>query len=330
VAERLGLTLGPNKQVSLPHVVELAELAERLGYHSIWVPETWGDDAATVLAVLSSNTQRIRLASGIFNVYSRSAALLAQTAAGLQHISANRFMLGLGTSGPIVIEGWHGVPFRHPIERTREYVDVIRLALSGEPVNYSGKELQLARFRLIHPPDAMVPIYIAALGPRNIRLAGEIADGWLPTFVARGHLAPLIAELRESAALAGRQPDELDIGGYLPAAFGPDGEKLLRQQLAYYIGGMGTFYYRFVSRLGFEGVTDQVRHHWQQGRHKEAVRAVSDDLLDLCTLGAEAATARERVATYRADGVTLPIVSIPHGASPQAVADALEALAPTL
>lgn len=326
--ERTGVTLATSKQIPLPAVVELAQLAEQLGYDSIWVPETWGQDAATLLAVLVVHTERIKLASGVFNVFSRSAALLAQTAASLQNLSGNRFILGLGTSGPIVIEGWHGVPFRNPIGRTREYVEVIRLALSGQTVDFSGQELHLERFRLQNPPAAEVPIYIASLGPRNVRLTGEVADGWLPTFAARGQLAPLEAELRAGMGLAGRQPDEVDIAAYLSAAVGPGGEQVLAQQLAYYIGGMGTFYHAFVSRLGLADDADRIREHWQAGRHREAVAAVSAGLLDLCTLGTDAGVARDRLATYRADGVALPIIGVPHGATSEVIADTLQALAP--
>src|SRR5579864_5695975 len=180
--DRLGVTLAPTKQIPLDAVVELARVADRLGYDTLWVPETWGFDAVTILAVLAASTERIRIASGVLNVYSRSAALIAQTAASLQHLSRNRFILGLGTSGPIVVEGWHGVAFRNPIMRTREYVEVIRLALSAQTVDFAGQTMQLSRFRLLNPPNAMPPIYIASLGPRNVRLTGEVADGWLPTF----------------------------------------------------------------------------------------------------------------------------------------------------
>ena|SRR5947209_2923944 len=325
--ERLGVTLAPTKQIPLDAVVELALLAERLAYESIWVPETWGYDAVTLLSMLAVKTSRIRLASGVLNVFSRSAALVAQTAASLQDLSESRFVLGLGTSGPIVVESWHGVPFRDPIVRTREYVGVIRLALSGQSVDYEGETMRLRRFRLLNPPAVMPPIYVAALGTRNVRLTGEIADGWLPTFAARGQLDALRGELRAGMTLAGRRPGAIDVAAYLPAALGPSGERLLRQQLAYYIGGMGTFYHGFISRLGLGGDADEVRAHWTAGRHREAAAAVSQEILDLCTLGSSADQARRRLTEYREDGIGLPIVGIPHGASVQEVADTIEALA---
>lgn len=326
--ERVGVSVAPTKQIPVHAISDLAGAAERLGYDSIWVPETWGQDAATLLAILAVRTDRIRLASGVFNVFSRSAALLAQTAASLQEMSGGRFVLGLGTSGPIVVEGWHGVPFRNPIVRTREYVEVIRLALSGQTVDFAGTELRLERFRLLNPPAAEVPIYIAALGPRNVRLTGQVADGWLPIFAARGHMAPLLAELRTGMALAGRQPDEADVAAYLPVAIGRDGERLLRQQLAYYVGGMGSYYHGFVARLGLEEEANMIRSRWEGGRHREAMAAVTEEMLALCTLGTEAGAARERLAEYRADGVSLPILAFPHGSTIEIVQDTLAALAP--
>lgn len=327
---RLGVALAPSKQISVGQLVELGLLAEGLGYHSIWVPETWGFDAASVLGILADRTQRIRVASGIFNVFSRSAALVAQTAATLQAISEGRFILGLGTSGPIVVENWHAVPYQRALRRTEEYVAVIRMALAGKRVNYDGSLLRLRDFRLQNPPDVSVPIFIAALGAKNVRLTGAIADGWLPVFVPRGHLGPLLGELRQGASSAGRDPAALEVAAYLPAMVGTRADVLLAQQVARYVGGMGTFYAEFMHRAGFGPEADAIREKWQSGDRRAAVDVVGDALLEFCTLGFDPATARLRLEQYRQQGVTLPIVSIPDGATAEEVADTLTGLTPQL
>jgi len=325
---QLGVTVAASRELSLDRVVSIGQAAEALGYESIWVPETWGADAVSLLAVLARETDRIKLASGVFNVYSRSAALIAQTAATLQDASHGRFTLGLGASGPTVVENWHGTAFHRPLERTREYVAAIRLALAGQPVDVEGNQLQLRGFRLLNPPDVAVPIYVAALGRRNVRLSGEIADGWLPIFAARGHMTELFDEFRGAALAAGRDPRWLDIAAYVPALVGNRGDQLLRQQLAYYIGGMGAFYADFVTGGGFAEEATAIRGAWEAGNRREAVNLVSDRLLETCTLGSDPAVARHRLAEYRREGIKLPVIAFPHGSSMEEIMTTLEALAP--
>lgn len=327
-ATRLGVSLAPTKQIPIEALVELSQLAERLGYASVWVPETWGSEATVSLTMLASNTERIGIAAGVFNIYSRSAALIAQTTATLQNISNGRFTLGIGTSGPIVVEKWHGEHFRRPIGRTRDYIEVIRLALSGRTVDYTGVDMQLKGFRLSNPPALPVPIYLAALGPRNIRLAGELADGWLPIFAARGHLSKLTETLHEGIRAAGRFPNQVAVAAYIPAALGAGAEKLLRQQIAYYVGGMGTFYADFVSRVGFQSQADNIHRRWQRGDRLGAVAAVDDALLEACTLGPDVAEARIRLEQYCDEGIGMPILVPAHGSTVQNVADTLIGLAP--
>ena len=325
---RLGLTLAPSNTIRLDDLIALAQEAEHHGYDSIWVPETWGADAGTVLASLALNTSRIKLAAGVFNVFSRSAALIAQTAATLQHLSRGRFILGLGASGPGVVERWHGMPYARPVERTRTYVEIIKLALAGERVDHAGLGTQLSGFRLANPPDAPVSIYIAALGPRNVRLAGEIADGWLPIFAPRGQLGVLRDELVTGAEDAGRDASTIDIAAFLPAAVGPRAERLLRQQLAYYVGAMGTFYASFLSRMGYAQEVATVRERWTGGDRLGAVAAVPDDLLATATLGTDPGTAAVRLADYRMGGLGLPILALPHGCTVEGARQTVRALAP--
>lgn len=327
-ASRLGLSLTPSNAFSLTDMVEAAGLADDLGYESVWVPETWGYDAASMLTVVATKTTRIGIASGVFNVYSRSAALIAQTVATLQTISGGRFTLGLGPSGPRVIENWHGVPYRAPLARTGDYVKIIRQALAGDRVDFHSDRLQLSGFRLAARPPAPVPIYIAALGPANIRLTGRIADGWLPIFAVRGHMAGLLDVLSSGAEEAGRNRDSIDVAAYIPCVIGGRGERLLAQQLAYYIGGMGNFYAAYMARLGFGPAVEEIRLLWLNRDRPAAVRAVPVSLLESATLGTTASSARERLRLYRSEGVGLPIVTLPAGATPEEVAATVSALAP--
>lgn len=325
---RVGLSLMAGGKLSLACVIDLARMAERYGYDSIWVPETWGQDAVTTLAAIGMATSRIRLASGVLNVFSRTPALIAQTAATLQELSGGRFLLGLGTSGRGVVEPWHGVAYEKPLLRTRQYVEVIKLALGGAPVEHSSPNWSLTGFRLANPPRHPVPIYIAALGPRNCRLTGEIADGWLPIFAPRGSLGELFAEVREGASYAGRDPESIDVAAYIPAVVGPSAEILLRQQVAYYVGGMGDYYLQFVSRAGLAKAAEEIRRLWEAGDRRGAMASVADELLERCTLGTVASDGQSRLEGYRGEGVSLPIVALPRGCGPDEAAETIAAYGP--
>src|SRR6202048_1396765 len=199
--------------------LEIAQTAESLGYDSVWAAEAYGSDAATVLAWLAAGTSRIKLGSGIFQIPARSAAMTAMTAATIDQLSGGRFILGLGTSGPQVSEGWHGVRFAKQLQRTREYVAVVRLALAHQKVEFHGETLELPLpegpgkvLKLtIRPVQDRVPIFLAVLGPKNVALAGEIADGWLPVFFSPEHTAALRVPLEEGARVAGRSLDDLRV-----------------------------------------------------------------------------------------------------------------------
>src|ERR671919_1871267 len=215
---RIGLTLPRSEDLPRQEIVEVVQHAEALGYDSVWVGESGGRDGFTWLTQLACHTSRIKLATGITPVYSRSPALIAQTVAALDEISAGRVILGLGTSGPIVIENWHGLPFQRPLRRTREYIEIIRLVLSGERVNYQGEIFQLKGFRLpFTPPRPAVPIYVASLGPLNLRLTGELADGWLPIYLDAGYLPKFQRELALGAQKAGRALTAVDVAPYILA-----------------------------------------------------------------------------------------------------------------
>jgi F420-dependent oxidoreductase-like protein len=312
----LGASAGDN----LAMVVE----AEKLGYDSVWAGEAYGSDAATVLAWIAAQTSTIKLGSGIFQIPARSAGMTAMTAATLDHISDGRFLLGLGTSGPQVSEGWHGVRFGKQLQRTREYVEVVRMMLRRERIEYSGETIQLplpdgpgkALKLTIGTVQEQIPIYIAAIGPKNTALTAEIADGWLPILVSPEHMAEFRPSLEEGWARAGRDGSDFDIAPAVQFRIGDDvaaAHDLMRHFIALYVGGMGSrkknFYNALVTSYGFGDVARTVQDLYLDGKKDEAAAALPAELIDAVTLCGPAEHVRERLAIYREAGVGTLIVS---------------------
>jgi coenzyme F420-dependent oxidoreductase len=328
---RIGLTLPRSEDLPRQEIVEVVQQAEALGYDSVWVGESWGRDGFTWLTQLACHTSRIQLATGIATVFSRSPALIAQSVASLDEISAGRVVLGLGTSGPIVIENWHGLPFDRPLRRTREYIEIVRLILSGERVNYQGKLFQLKGFRLpFTPVRPKVPIYVASLGPQNLLLTGELADGWLPIYLDTHHLQEFQRDLEKGAQKAGRRLDAIDVAPYILSCVSEDVESaraLVKAHLAYYIGGMGTFYANLIARYGFADEAQRVRQAWAQRDRQAAAHLVTDAMVAGLAICGSPEEGRAQLQRYRAAGVTLPIVSFAHGASREMIRQTLEGLA---
>jgi len=328
---RIGLTLPRSEDVPRKEIVEVVQQAEALGYDSVWVGESWGRDGFTWLTQLACHTSRIKLATGITTVYSRSPALIAQTVASLDEISGGRVVLGLGTSGPIVIQNWHGLPFERPLRRTREYIEIVRLILSGERVNYTGEIFQLKGFRLpFTPVRSKVPIYVASLGPQNLRLTGELADGWLPIYLDSNHLADFQRDIERGAERVGRPLDAIDVAPYILSCVSEEVEAarhLVKSHLAYYIAGMGTFYANLIARYGFEDELRHVREAWEGGDRRSAASHVTDAMVARLAICGTPKEGRAQMERYRAAGVTLPIVSFTHGASREMIRQTLEGLA---
>jgi F420-dependent oxidoreductase-like protein len=298
--------------------LEIVQEAERIGYDSLWAAEAYGSDTATVLAWLAAGTERIHVCSGIFQMPARSPAMTAMTAATLDQLSGGRFRLGLGPSGPQVSEGWHGVRFARQLQRTREYVDVVRLALRRERLEYHGETIELplpdgpgkALKLTISPVQEEIPIYLAAIGPKNIALTGEIADGWLPVFLAPDHLDVLMAPLEEGAQRAGRTLDDFDIAPTVNVLISDDVEAArdaMRPILALYVGGMGSreknFYNALVQRYGFEDAAREVQDLYLDGKKEEAAAALPAELIDTVTLCGPEDRVRDRLAVYAQAGV---------------------------
>jgi F420-dependent oxidoreductase-like protein len=306
----LGLTAAEQLQV--------VQEADRLGYDSVWAAEAYGSDAATVLAWLAAGTERIKVGSAIFQMPARSPAMTAMTAATLDQISGGRFLLGLGTSGPQVAEGWHGQRFAKQLQRTREYVAVVRKALARERLEFEGETLTLplpdgpgkALKLTIAPEQDQIPIFLAAIGPKNTALAGEIADGWLPFMFSPEHVADVRSLLEEGAARSGRALNGFQIVPSVSLMISDDIEAardIMRPVLALYIGGMGSreknFYNAAVTRYGFGDAARTVQDLYLDGRKEEAGAALPDELIDMLTLAGPPSHIQERVAAYRDAGV---------------------------
>ncbi len=328
---RLGLTLSSWDTRDLADNLRLAEEADRLGYSVCWAAEAYGFDAATVLATVAARTSRIDIGSAVFQIPARTPAMTAMTAASLDALSGGRFRLGLGVSGPQVSEGWYGVRFARPLERTREYVSVVRTVLGREPLVHTGthhtlplpdgpgKALRLS----VRPVRDHIPVYLAAVGPKNLELAGEIADGWLGVFVAPGFLPESLDHLRAGRARAGRDPDlaGFDVVACLPAVTGDDLDACVAPVRAYaalYLGGMGSreqnFYNALAVRMGYGEAAARVQDLYLARQHRDAALAVPSEFVDDTSLLGPVDRIADRIRAFADAGVTTLSV-LPFGAT---------------
>jgi F420-dependent oxidoreductase-like protein len=319
---RLGFTMGYAPPGTSPlELIKLAQEAEKLGYDSAWAAEAWGTDAVTVLSWLAATTSTIKIGSAIMQIPGRTPANTAMTAATLDLLSGGRFLLGLGTSGPQVVEGWHGEPWGKPLTKTREYVELVRAALRRDVVELHGdqydvpytgpgatglgKPLKL----MMRPLRDSIPIYLAALSPKNVRLAFEIADGWMPIF---------FSPERAREAFGYEPRDGFEIVPTVHVAVSDDVEAardVLRPMLALYVGGMGArganFYNALVRRYGYEADAERIQELYLDGKQREAIAAVPDALIDEVALVGPAERIRDRLGAWRESGVTTLMVGTP-------------------
>jgi len=302
-------------------VAELADF-ERAGLEIVSVPEAYSFDAVSQLGFIAARTTTVEIASGILPIYSRTPALTAMTAAGLDFVSAGRFTLGIGTSGPQVIEGWHGVPYDAPVGRTRELIEICRMVWRRERLEYHGRHYTLPLeggtglgkpLKLInHPVRASIPIVIAAIGPKNVALAAELAEGWEPIFYFPEKAAlTWDAPLAQGNARRDPQLKPLDVIAAAPLAIGDDVAPvldLIRPMFALYIGGMGArgknFYYDLACRYGYQEAAGKIQDAYLSGRKDEAAALVPADLVEKTSLVGPLGYVKERLAAYREAGVT--------------------------
>jgi F420-dependent oxidoreductase-like protein len=339
---KLGIMAGySGAQIQLP--IDLIKAADSMGVHAIWTAEAYGSDAVTPLAWIGAQTSRIRLGTAIMQMPARSPAMTAMTAITLDQLSGGRFMLGLGLSGPQVVEGWHGQSYGKPLARTREYVSIVReifkregplihhgeyyqIPYSGEDATGLGKPLK----SIIHGrPD--IPIYLAAIGPRNVQLAAEIADGWLPIFFAPRHYEAVFGEaIRAGLKTAGKSEAELDIAPTVHVVVGSDLDgcrAFVKPMMALYVGGMGArgknFYHDLVCRYGYEEAAGTIQNLYLDGRKGEAAAAVPDALVDEVALCGPKERIADLLAAWKDSPVTTLNLGVYNIASLEAVAELL-------
>ncbi|WP_149359726.1 LLM class F420-dependent oxidoreductase [Lolliginicoccus suaedae] len=314
--------------------LEVAKRAEELGFSSVWVAEAYGSDAATVMSWIAAHTSRIDIGSAVMQIPARTPAMTAMTAATLDTMSGHRFRLGLGVSGPQVSEGWHGVRFSQPLARTREYVEIVRSALRREKLVHQGKHYTLPLpdgpgkpiHLTVQGAREDIPIYLAAIGPRNLELSGEIADGWLGMFASPGMLPEQLAHVEAGRAKAGKQLAGFDVAPTLPLVPGDDwraAADATRMFTALYVGGMGSreknFYHQNATRMGYGAAADEVQEHFLAKRYAEAQAALPAEFLDEVGLLGPVDRIAEKMRAYAEAGVTNLIISVMPGLDPFAV-----------
>src|SRR6185436_1740072 len=317
--------------MSWREIREAAVLAEELGYSCITMGESWGEDALTSLAQLAAVTSRIRIGTSIVPVFARSPANIAMSALNMDRMTQGRFFLGLGTSGRLVVEDFHGERFAKPLTRMREYIDILRKAMRGERLDHDGEFFHTKRFQLrFSPYRATLPIYIAALSPPSLRLTGELADGWLPIFLAPSRMAAAVTELEAGARAAGRSLRDIAISPQA-SIYVTDDPRAARDRerphIAFYIGGMGVFYHQYMRRIGFGADADRVREAFQGRDRDKAARLVTDEMVDAMTIIGEPAACRKQMQAFFDAGVQ-EIRLVFNEPSKEAYLEALRAVAP--
>ena len=322
--------------------IDMVRRAEDLGYRSVWAAEAWGTDAATVLAWIGARTEHIMLGSAILQMPARTPAMTAMTAVTLNELSGGRFLLGLGLSGPQVVEGWHGRPYGKPLGKTREYVDIVRSIIAREaPLVHAGAHYQIPYegedatglgkpLKLMTHPTADVPIYLAAIGPRNVELTAEIGNGWLPVFFSPAKSEAVFGDALQRGFEASTRPDPrsgFDIAPMVTAIVGEDvvaARAKVKPGLALYIGGMGAkgrnFYFDLACRYGYGEAAEEIQDLYLGGNRLAAANAVPEELVDEVAIVGTTSMVSERLAVWRDAGVTTLIVNAPDPETMEALA----------
>jgi len=322
------------KNYNRAEVLRYAQIADELGYDSFWIPEAWGYEAFTLLTEIALHTNNIKIATGIVNVFSRSPGLLAMHAATLDEISEGRLILGLGTSGQKVIEGFHAIPYAKPLTRLRQYIQVVQTLVAGGRLSDAGASLwpELRHFKLeMTPLRNRIPIYCACLNDKAIRMIGELADGWMPTFWPYERFAEGHKLIEQGARVSKRDAAEVTTAPFTTVIPMPDTEasyQAARGMISFYIGGMGVYYHAMLSRMGFAENADEVRDLYLANKREQAAAAVSDALLDALCIAGDPEFCRNRLGQWRDAGVGLPILGLPTGMGSEICEAYLQIMAP--
>ncbi|HEY7494366.1 MAG TPA: LLM class flavin-dependent oxidoreductase [Candidatus Tectomicrobia bacterium] len=315
MARKLSISFNWQGPLDYDQACARVRLAEAAGVDTVWVAEAWGRDCFTMLTLLARETTRIKLGTGIVNTYSRTPAALAQHFATLDELSGGRMVIGLGTSGWRVIEHWHGVPFQPSLTRLREYVDIIRMILAGEPLKYHGKVFTLERgFRLrFQPVRSSIPIFIASLTPKSVVQTARIADGWMPVMIPLARLSKEVAAFRQLVREAGRDPHRVTVrapGSVTVTSNVEQARQESKAHLAFYITNMGDFYCAQLMRLGYEEAVQAVRQAWDTGGHAAGIAAVPDALVDSLHFAGPLDACLERLVEQEEAGIDLHAVHV--------------------
>lgn len=310
------ISVGINWQGSLDYqaLLERVQIADAVGVHSAWVPEAWGRDAFTILALLADRTKKVQLGTAIVNTYSRTPAALAQHFATLDELSGGRMIIGLGTSGPQVIEHFHGVKFNPPLTRMKEYLEIINILMRNEPLKYDGKLFSLQRgFTLrFTPVRNHIPIYLATLNAKSVKLTAELADGWLPIMIPLPKLKSEIGALRQMSVAVGRPTDAVSVRAPGTVTVTKSIDRARAESagtLAFYIGRMGTFYAEQLTRHGYGEAVQAVKKGWEGGS-RAAAEAVPANLIDATSCAGSVEVCIDRLQAQEESGVNLHSVHV--------------------
>ena len=321
MARKLSIGINWQGKLDFKAAIEHAKIADAAGIHSIWVAEAWGRDAFTLLTLLAEHTAKVQLATSIVNIYSRTPAALAQHFGTLDELSHGRMIIGLGTSGPNVIEHFHGVPFNPPLTRMKEYVEIINMIMARTPLNYDGRLFKLQRgFTMrFEPPRKHIPIWIASLNQRSVEFTAKKADGWLPVMIPISSLKKTIADFRAIAVAAGREPRAVAVKAPGRVTVTASADRAVAGHaatVAFYAARMGTFYSEQLTRFGFGDEVRKVKQAWEAGGSKAGAAALSPKLLGELGYAGGVEGAIERLHAQDEAGVDLHPVEIDPGGKP--------------
>ena len=329
---QIGLKFTGPGTLARTEALELFARADRLGYHSLWAGERFAPDLFLSLAEMAFRTERILLGSAVVNVFSRTPAAIATAAVTLDQMSGGRLLLGLGVSGRVVVEDWHGLPFRRPYQRLREYVEIIRQIVGGWRVQHEGEVLRLGGHAIeVTPLRDRIPIYVGALGPKAVRLTGEIADGWTPVLNDPDAMAGDFDALRAGAESAGRSLDDIVVAPdvlVLVTDDKPAAREMIRATMARSMGGRGAYFGARAARAGFAEEVGRMTDLWQARRRDEAIAAITDEMVDAFSLYGSREEILEGIERRAAAGWDVTLIRLPARASAAQMAETIEALAP--
>lgn len=313
---RVSVAIGGYAGVDPTGVVEFVQEAERLGVDEVWTAEAWGQDAVTPLAFIAGHTSKIKLGTGIMQISARRPSMTAMTALSLNKLSNGRFLLGLGASGPQVVEGLHGVPYKAPLSRLRENVEIIKMAFKGERLSYDGEHYQMplpggeGKALRIDQPPAEIPIYLATLGPKSLEFTGAAADGWLGTSFSPDHAEAHLEHIGRGARDAGRSLDNIDLHVSCGIEIGDNVEEIIQRrkpQVAFTMGAMGSaktnFYNEAMQRSGYQDEAKAIQKLWVEGKRQEAAEIVPDAMVTQFGAYGTREMVQDRIRLYEKVGV---------------------------